>query len=304
MIKSVFVTGAAGFIGRALVARLAADGARVTALDRVPFALPGAASCVVANLADAVALRAAIADAAPSVVFHLAASRARSSALTAFRPALEANLLGTLSLVEALAEAAPDARLVAIGTAEEYGAAPGPYTENDRELPVSAYSLSKLAMTRLLETLARVDGLGVTVLRPSVCYGPGQAPDMFVSALVKALIAGQEFPMTPGAQTRDFVYVDDLVDALVRAAARDEAAGRIINIGSGVETRICDLAALVEELAGVSGLVRAGAVPYRAGEQMRYVVDATLARDLLGWEATTPLEAGLERTIAAARAGE
>jgi nucleoside-diphosphate-sugar epimerase len=158
-------------------------------------------------------------------------------------------------------------------------------------------------MTRLLETMARVDGLKATVLRPSVAYGPGQAPDMLVSALVAALVAGQEMPMTAGEQTRDFVYVDDVVDALVRAAGTDAAVGRIINVGSGVPVRIRDVAQLAEDLTGAQGLVKLGALPYRPGEQMDYSLDVSLARELLGWTPSTSMKDGLRRTIDAARAG-
>jgi UDP-glucose 4-epimerase len=300
---SALVTGGAGFIGTSLVRRLAADGVRVTVLDRADNGpIPGVDRTLVADLADTTAMRDLLGESAPDMIFHLAASKVRSSELPAYREALEVNVLGTLSLCEAMLATTPDARLVAIGTSEEYGPAPGPYVESERELPISAYSLSKLAMSRMLETLSRVNGLRATVLRPSVCYGPNQPPDMFISALVDALVAGREFPMTLGEQTRDFVYVDDLVDAIVRAGRSDAAIGRIINVGSGVGTRIGDLALLVEQLVGASDLVRLGAVPYRAGEQMEYCVDSALAAELLGWEAATSLEEGLRRTIDAARA--
>jgi UDP-glucose 4-epimerase len=300
--RAAIVTGGAGFIGRALTLRLVAAGWSVTSLDRVGCPVPGVAESALFELADTDAISEVIRRVCPDAIFHLAACKVRSSELSSYREAIETNVLGTLSLVEALTAGAPEARLVAIGTAEEYGSSPGPYAEAERELPISAYSLSKLAMSRMLETLARVNGLRATVLRPSVCYGPGQPPDMFVSALVDALVAGREFPTTPGEQTRDFVYVDDLVEAIELAATREAAVGRIINVGSGVETQIRDLAVLVEQLTGAEGLLRIGAVPYRAGEQMRYSVDASLAKELLGWEASTPLEAGLRRTIDAARA--
>ena len=301
--KRVLVTGAAGFIGTRLLARLVGDGARVFALDRVPVANTQIERAFCGDIADANALRTAVRESAPDVVFHLAASLVRSSELLAFRHAIEANLLVTLSLVEAMQAECVDARLVAMGTSEEYGTAPCPFDEGERESPVSTYSLSKLAMTRMLETLSRVQGLPVTIIRPSLAYGPGQRPNMFVPALIAAILEGREFPTTPGEQTRDFVYVDDLVDALVRASVSDAALGRVINIGSGDAVRICDLATTVERLAGVSGLVKLGAMPYRAGEQMEYSVDSSLARELIGWSATTPLEEGLRRTIDAARSG-
>lgn len=303
MSPRALVTGAAGFIGRSLADRLQSEGWEVEGLDREHAGAPALAAFHALDLSDYEGVRAAVESSRPDVVFHLAASRDRSRGVAAYRTAIETNLFGTLGIAEALIAADGGARLVAVGTAEEYGAARCPYREDTAELPVSAYSFSKLAATQLLEVLARMEGLRATVLRPSIAYGPGQGPDMFVAALVSALVSGHEFPMTAGEQTRDFVYVDDLVDALVAAALAENAVGRVVNIGSGEQVSIRRVAELAEQLAGTSDLVRPGTVPYRAGEQMSYCVDPTLAAELLGWRARTPLEEGLRRTIDAARLG-
>lgn len=295
------VTGASGFIGRRLVEKLLAAGVEVSALDAVHEAPHGVAATYCGDLTDSAFVRGAVGRAAPEYVFHLAAVRARSADVSAFRGAIQVNLLGSLSLLEACTEL-PDLKMaVLVGTAEEYGAAAAPYREGEREQPVSAYSYSKLAMTELALALHRLHGLPAAVLRPSVAYGPGQAPDMFISALVAALVRGDRFPMTLGEQTRDFVYVDDVVSALMSAAVTPAASGHIVNVACGEQVRIADVARLAERLAGVNGLVEIGAVPYREGEALEYGVDATLARELLGWKAETELEDGLRATIAAAR---
>ena len=104
--------------------------------------------------------------------------------------------------------------------------------------------------------------------------------------------------MTLGEQTRDFVYVTDLVEAMILASGNTNAHGQIINIGSGFPTKIADIAQTVEKIIGKRGLVNLGGKPYRKNEVMNYYIDPKKAEHLLGWKAKTSLEEGLNRTIA------
>lgn len=296
----VLVTGASGFIGRRLVERLLRAGARVHAIDLVPAGVPGVSEHL-CDLKDAAATAAAVEAADPEVVFHLAAFKQRTAAPVAFADAVLDNITGTLDLVVPLCGRPGLRSLVAVGTAEEYGSAETPFVETMREAPVSAYSFSKTAMVQLLQTFHRVHGLPAVVVRPTLAYGPGQGTEMFLAALVTALLAGERFPMTAGEQTRDFVYVDDVVEGLLAAAATPEARGGVFNLGSAEPVRLRDLAETVEALTGTSGLVGLGEVPYRPGEQMRYSADSSAARRVLGWEPAVTLEEGLRRTVEAYR---
>lgn len=297
----VLVTGAAGFIGSRLVARLVAEGARVHAMDLRASDAPGIEAAHVADITDAEAVDAVVAAARPVHVFHLAGFKERSSTPEAFRLASAVNVRGTLNLLFAMVELDPGAAsFVAMGTSEEYGQGPTPFRESQPEQPLSAYGVSKAEATQLCRAFQRSMGVPAVVLRPTIAYGPGQPPDLFLSALVASLARGERFPMTAGEQTRDFVYVDDIVDAQLLAATTPAAAGRVINIGSGEPVRLRDLAQTVARLMDAEGLLGLGEVPYRTGENMEYRSDVSLAREILGWEPSVSLEEGLRRTIEAA----
>jgi nucleoside-diphosphate-sugar epimerase len=210
---------------------------------------------------------------------------------------LDINARGSLNLLLAAQTLSSLEAFVAVGTADEYGCVPAPFVEDARERPMNAYALSKQYVTHLCELFHVAHGLPVTVLRPTLAYGPGQGAEMFVPALIRALLDGKAFPMTPGEQTRDYVYVSDVVDALIRAASVRETLGRVVNVGSGYPIRIADLARTVERIVGVSGQVLIGALPYRQGETMDYFVDVARASRLLGWAPRVSLEDGMRATV-------
>lgn len=311
--RDVLVTGGAGFVGSRLAARLAGEGARVTVLDR-----PGAPAAALAPVADRVAVvaadltePAALADALaalrPEVVFHLAAwtgGRGRADDPEAWRLSRRVNLDGTTNLLLALLarDGAPP-RVVRTGTMEEYGDGPVPFREDQRERAVSPYSASVAAATQAAHALAAHRGLPLVTVRPSVIYGPGQDESFFLPSLVRACVEGREFAMTAGTQTTDYVHVDDVVEALLAAAARAEAAGEIVNAGSGREVAIREVAERVAALAGTGARLLFGARPGRAGESPRRFLDVAKAQRLLGWRARVGLDEGLRGMIAAARAG-
>jgi UDP-glucose 4-epimerase len=171
-----------------------------------------------------------------------------------------------------------------------------------REAPVSAYSFSKQCATHLSQMMHASFGLPVVVVRPSLAYGPGQHSDMFLPALIDSLLRGAPFAMTRGEQTRDYVYVGDLVEALLRAGVGPGIDGEIINIGSGQATRIADLVQRVEALLDAPGLVQLGVLDYRTGEAMAYSFDVGKAHSALGWLPQTSIDDGLRSTIAWLRA--
>lgn len=300
----VLVSGAAGFIGRPLVERLTGAGCEVHAVDRDGGAVSLEAVPHACDIRDAEAVRAAVRAARPEVAFHLAAWKERQADLPAFHRALDVNLTGSLNLLTALLEEGTCRRVVVVGTAEEYGIQACPFTERMREAPVSAYSYSKACVTLLCETLERLHGLPYVLVRPTLAYGPGQPPEMFVPALVAALAEGRRFPMTAGDQTRDFVYVDDVVGALLAAGTAPGVDGRKLNVGSGDSVTLADVARTVAELTGRPDLLGLGELSYRPSEVMEYSVDTSLARELLSWVPRVRLDEGLRRTVAAALGGE
>lgn len=300
--KRLLITGATGFVGTHLLHALAASGAAIAAISRTGAALPGVAQVFAGDLADSAFVGRSIAEWQPEVIWHLAGARERSLSRDAFDRNISANLIGTLNLLQATLGQAQLKRIVVLGTGEEYGRNTAPFCETMREAPVSAYSFSKQCATHLSQLMHASFGLPVVVLRPSLAYGPGQHSDMFLPALIHSLLRGAPFAMTRGEQTRDYVYVGDLVQALLRAGVGAGIDGEIINIGSGQATRIADLVQRVEALLGAPGLVRLGALDYRTGEAMAYSFDVRKAHSALGWSPQTSIDAGLQSTIAWFRA--
>ncbi len=298
----VLLTGGSGFLGLHLARAVQGLGAQVTLLQRRASPAQGDLHQVLGDLRDGDFVRRAVQETAPHVVFHLAASRARSHTQGAFAETIDSNVTGTLNVLTACQDLPALRRIVVLGTGEEYGAGAVPFVETQREAPVSAYSLSKLAATHLAQMMAHNAGLPAVILRPSVAYGPAQGDDMFLPALIRALIAGRRFAMTAGAQTRDFIYIDDLVSALLLAGQSALPVGEVINIGAGQATQLGDMVAMIEAMIPAQGLVDRGAVPYRKGEAMAYHLSIEKAARLLHWVPRTPLAEGLARTIAWYRA--
>lgn len=296
--KRILVTGATGFVGGHLLRLLDGAGAQVAALTRGGAPLPAVARVFTGELAEREFVAAALREWAPQVVFHLAGARERNLSREAFDKTIEANLVGTLNLLYGAIGLPGLERVVVLGTGEEYGRNRAPFGEDLREEPISAYSFSKQCATQLSQLMHRSFGLPVAVLRPAVAYGPGQHSDMFLPALIETLLRGAPFEMTAGEQTRDFVYVDDLVEALLLAGASAGIDGEIVNVGGGQAVRIAELVERVEAQLGCAGLARRGALPYRNGEAMEYELDVSKARALLGWAPRTSLDEGLRRTVA------
>ncbi|MFH1468405.1 MAG: NAD(P)-dependent oxidoreductase [Pseudomonadota bacterium] len=296
--QRVLVTGAGGFLGGVLCRRLVEAGAEVHGVMRTR-PVPAGALPHRAELSEPNDVARCFAAARPALVFHLAAPVDLSRDPAAFLR-LRAGILDATHHV-AHACLHHGARLVAAGTCEEYGAAEAPFSEDTPAKPVSAYSALKLAATVWLLTLHRTAGLPVTVVRPFLTFGPGQAPARLVPAAIAAALAGRPLPMTDGRQTRELNHVDDMVEALLAASA-PAAVGQLLNLGGGPEIAIRDLAALIFRLAGADpGSIELGALPRRAGEVTRFCGDHTRARALLGIAPRVSLEEGLRRTIAHAR---
>jgi UDP-glucose 4-epimerase len=307
--RRVLITGAAGFIGQRLVRRLVGAGARVyagLAPDEAPeraARLPAQVHRLTFDLRDAAAVRSAVAEAmlprhpcppageqSGAVVFHLAAvgvtDRAVDPAL-----ALAVNGGGTVHLLEALRDR-DVRRVVLTGTCYEYGA-----REAVEGLdPFNAYAASKVAAWAFGRMYWRVHGLPVVTVRPFQIYGPGQPGHTLIPAAIRAALAGEDFPMTPGEQERDFIYVDDVVEGMVAAGASD-VEGLSLDLGTGVARPVRQVVEQAWKLAGGSGRVLAGALPYRPGEVMRLMADAERTEGLIGWRARVGLEEGLRRTV-------
>ena len=301
----VFVTGGSGFLGRAVVATLRRRGVA----DVI------APSSRDVDLLDPGAARAAIADAAPRTVIHLAA-RVGGIGANMARPAdlyLENLLLGT-NVIEA-ARAAGTAKTVVVGTICSYPKhTPVPFREESLwhgfpEETNAPYGVAKLAQLVHLQANRAQHGQRSAYVMPTNLYGPGDKFHPDVSHVIPALIrkcvlacesgAGHIDVWGTGSATREFLYVNDAAEGIVAAAERYEG-NEPVNLGSDQETSIADLASTIAGLCGFDGEIRWDAT--RPDGQPRRAVDGARARDRFGFEARTDFRTGLARTIAWYRA--
>jgi nucleoside-diphosphate-sugar epimerase len=303
--RRVLITGATGFIGGLLAQRLAQAGAALwtgvlpgEAPERVA-ALPLHAERIAVEMRDADSVRKVLAAAAPEVIFHLAAVGVSDRGVDP-ELVLAVNTGGVVHLLEALrttagnGECAP--RVVLVGTCYEYGA----NGSSDFDLcldPFDFYAASKIAAWAFGRAYWRVCGLPVVTVRLFQVYGPGQPAHTLVPAAISAALAGRDFPMTLGEQQRDFVYVEDVVEGLLAAALAPGVEGQALDLGTGMAHALRQVVEQIWALAGGTGQVLAGALPYRRGEALALVANAARAAELTGWRAHTDLEDGLRQTI-------
>src|SRR4030042_4163903 len=253
--KVVLVTGAAGFIGSHLTRQLLERGAEVHILLRKntdQFRIQDFLEYLTiwyGDLKDFQGICSCIRGSKPQIIFHLASIRNVNRTPELIEPMIDINIKGTLNLLRGVIEEQIALEcFVNTGSSEEYGDGPVPFVEDQRELPVSPYSASKVAATYFCQMFSKSMGLPVITLRPFLTYGPDQDTDMFIPSLIQHCLEGKDFPMTQGDQTREFNYINDIVEAYLLAACRPQAAGEVINIGNSVEYRIKDVAEKIVDM--------------------------------------------------------
>jgi len=199
-------------------------------------------------------------------------------------------------LLEALHDVGYE-RFLNFGTSEIYGDIEAPFREDAIVNPISPYAVSKYAAERFCRMFQRSHGWPLVMLRPFNAYGPGQTPDRVIPEIIARAVRGDELAMTQGRQTREFNYVEDLVDGFVRAAVTPGIEGEVINIGCGEDISMRDLATKILDLMGNPITPKFGALPERPAEIMEMRCDNTKARTLLGWAPKHSLDEGLAKTI-------
>ena len=300
------VTGAAGFIGSHVADALVERGDEVVAIDNLATGkrerANEAARLVEVDIRDGDALGAAFADTRPEVVFHLAAQA--DVRVSVERPDYDAdvNVLGTIRLLEAAR--AQGSKIVFSSTGGAiYGECERPARETDELRPVSPYGTSKLAGEQYLATWNRLHGTEHVVLRYGNVYGPRQDPHG--EAGVVAIFFGRLAEAQPvtifgsGEQTRDYVYVGDVVAATLAAAGQGPG---VFNVGTGRETSVLELYEIARRVSGAD--LDPEFAEERLGELQRSVLDTTHAADQLGFRAAVEMDEGMARTWRSVRGGD
>jgi len=292
---AVIVTGGAGFIGSHVAEALLARGDEVVVLDNLSSGkrekVPEGARLVEGDIREPGAV---FDEVRPEVCFHLAA---QADVITSVeRPDFDAdvNVLGTLQVLEAARRHGTKTVFSSTGGAI-YGECDGPAPESAERRPISPYGISKLAGEEYLVGWNRLYGTSHVALRFGNVYGARQEPTLEGGVIAIFLDRMRDGEPTlifgDGRQTRDFVYVGDVVEAVLAAIPN---AGGVFNVGTGIGTTIADLHALCRRVTGVER--EPDSAPARTGDVLHSVIDPSLAERELGWRPQHDLEAGLRKT--------
>jgi len=315
MTRRYFVTGGAGFIGSNLVDRLLHDGHAVTVFDNFdPFYervrkqanLAQAAHSpgfrlVEGDITNEHAVAAALEQCQPDVIVHLAAR-------AGVRPSIEdpigytrVNVEGTLRLLDQ-ARRRPETRFVFASSSSVYGdRADGPFRESDRvDDPISPYAATKKAGELLCHTYHHLFGLPVVCLRFFTAYGPRNRPDLAIAKFTRLIDRGEPIPFFgDGTTRRDYTFIDDIVDGVVRAAERCQGYA-IYNLGNSNPVQLSRLVNVIGQALGRTPRIQHQ--PMQPGDVRETFADVSLAGRELGYAPTTNLEEGIRRYIAWYRA--
>ena len=295
----VIVTGTSGFIGMHLARALVTSGAEVTSVVTADRDTPRFAQFDVPMrrvvIDDPCKIGDIIREVSPRYVIHLNAYISLERSLRAVRESIQTNVLSTIDLLYACTEEKVD-RVILMGSCEEYGQKYCPFNPTLVLEPNSPYGASKAAGTMYASMFHGSFNLPTVVLRPSVVYGPDQSPRQLISMVMDALADRRTIDVTAGRQTRDFVYIDDVVDTILLSLTTDKAIGGTFNVGSGEVVTVRTALELIEEITGRKNLIQYGARPYAESERFHYEPMLEETFEALQWRPSVMLKAGLART--------
>ena len=307
--KKVLVTGAGGFIGSHLTENLVTLGADVKAfvrynsrndwgmLEHLPLHIRDKIEVVAGDLKEPALIRETAKN--TDIVFHLAALIGVPYSYLSSRDVIETNVIGTLNVLNAAREQGVE-RVIHTSTSEVYGTAQDmPMDEKHPLQAQSPYSASKIGADKLAESYYLSYDLPVTIVRPFNTYGPRQSARAIIPTIITQALTRDKIFLGAMHPTRDFTFVEDAVDGFIKAAESSESVGEVINLGSGTEISIGNLADKIISLVGkkVEVVFDATRLRPKRSEVERLVANTTKARELIGWEPQVPLDEGLEKTI-------
>ena len=300
--KKVLITGGTGFIGSHLTRHLTRLGAIVAVttkynsiIDNVRIAdLWDHVTVIEADLRNLDALM-EIRKFTPETIFHLAAYNHVGDSFIQVSESSDCNAKGTANLLTALGDYE---RFIYVSTSEVYGAQNSvPFTETMTPRPVSPYSVAKYAGEQYCRLQMEEMNRPIVIVRPFNAFGPYQSARAVISEMILTCLEGRPIYSTEGTQTREFNYVENLVDGLILAGEKEAAIGQIINVGSGEEIPICDLIRMIHTETNSSSDLNIGALENRPTEIWRMYADNERAKKYLGWTPQVLFRDGLRHTI-------
>ncbi len=296
------VTGATGFVGANLARRLLKDGHEVHLFLRSGYTrwrideIRDHVQIRLIDINDSERLAQTVKEIRPDWIFHLAAYGAYPSQVDVQR-ILQTNILGTVNLVQACLKAGFDT-FVNTGSSSEYGFKDHAPSENELPAPNSHYAVAKVSATMFCQFTARNQKVRIPTLRLYSAYGPFEEPTRLLPRLIALGIKGSLPPLADPSIARDFVYVDDVLDAYLMAANRkDQALDAVYNVGSGTQTSLKQVVDVARRVLNIKTEPVWGTMKQRTWDTNVWVADSRKIRQQLGWQPHYDFESGFVRTV-------
>lgn len=296
--KNLLIVGGTGFIGRNLAQKALQEGYHVISLSSqklVRLTSTKNMTYISVDIRDSNRLNAVLSDTAIHYVVNLGGYVDHSKFFSGGDAVIDTHLNGVINLARSL-NWSHIKGFVQIGSSDEYGSNPAPQSESMRGRPFSSYSFAKRAAGHFLQMLYKEMNLPVSIIRLFLVYGPGQNHERFIPQIIQGCLNGEKFLASLGEQERDFCYIDDVIDGILKILQCPAAFGEVINLASGVPVRIKDMIELIRKNIG-GGDPQYGMIPYREGENMVLYADISKAKEILLWAPATSLSQGIMKTI-------
>ena len=289
--KRVLVTGGNGYLGRNLVAHLKQIQAEVFVMDKNGVE----DSCTfIVDITNENEVSQAIQKIQPEIVFHLAASLNRVRNFDQFEEINAINHMGTYHLLKALNGIYYE-NFIFASSSEIYGDNPSPFVEYQVPSPASPYLLTMVYAEQLVQTYSKTYNKNYTILRIFNFFGRDMSPQFFIPQMIETLKKNEPFEMTEGEQTRDFLYLEDIVQSMILSA--EHATNSTYNVCSGKAISLRELVLETKAKLGSQSEIRFGALPYRENEVWEMVGDNSKIKKELGFEVKFDLKQGIEKLI-------
>lgn len=286
MKTTVLLTGATGFLGSHMRKKLDGDIYHVVAVSKETM-----------DLLDGHAVDKVISEVRPDIVIHLGGLVDLRRDTAVAKACIDANIIGTLHVVDALKKNPPKLFVYA-STEEVYGDAPLPYSEEMRPSPPSPYAMTKLAGEELCQMYGGYGEFPVIVLRLATMYGPGETEKRFIPSVIVKALKNEEILLNSGKKMRDYLYIDDAVDAVMACLNRPTSSGsQIINVGGGTAYTLDSVVEKIIQVCHSNSIVRYGVLPERPLEAAKWLMDIQKAKRLVDWQPKTTIEKGIGATV-------
>jgi len=297
----ILITGGYGFIGSHLANQLYQNypDSEIHVIDISPTKNPILSFNPIfhsVDLCNLVNLSNTVSKINPDYVFHLGAFLNPQRRFEYVHESISINILGTSNLLHSLKDL-DISRFLHMSTSEIYGSSMDIINEKTDLDPLSPYAASKIGSEYFTQMLSKWYNIPITLIRSFNVYGEGQSDKMLIPNVIIKLLKNIKVDISPGEQKRDFNYVGNIIDGLIKAANSKKAVSEIINLGEGSEIMIKDLVNIISDMIDSSSKIMIGSLPYRNFEIMRMCNNPKKSKSLLDWDPKINLDKGLRKTI-------